>query len=197
MDISSSFDSIRPTGGHGSITMMIKEVEKQTPDAQQELFLAVIDQLTNSARAMLRRFPKVREYDEHALVNEVYEALLKKLISNDIQNRNHFFATACNHFRWTLLDLVKRKDLKTEPLDENRIPAVNGSDEVEHTEFLLFAMSELDKLPNQYRAIVESSVFLGLSFQEIAVELAIPKSTVHDHYRKAIELLRSAFSGVA
>lgn len=196
MDISSSFDSIRPNSGHGSITMMIKQVEKQSPNAQQELFLAVIDQLKTSAGAILRRFPKVRDYDEESLVNEVYEALLNKLISKDIQNRNHFFATACNHFRWTLLDLVKRRKLETEPLDEDRVAAADGSDDVEQTEFLLFAMSELDKLPKQYRAIVESSVFLGLSFQEIADELATPKSTVHDQYRKAIEMLRSAFKRI-
>jgi len=176
--------------------MMIKQVEKQSPNAQQELFLAVIDQLKTSAGAILRRFPKVRDYDEESLVNEVYEALLNKLISKDIQNRNHFFATACNHFRWTLLDLVKRRKLETEPLDEDRVAAADGSDDVEQTEFLLFAMSELDKLPKQYRAIVESSVFLGLSFQEIADELAIPKSTVHDQYRKAIEMLRSAFKRI-
>jgi len=95
-----------------------------------------------------------------------------------------------------LLDLVKRRKLETEPLDEDRVAAADGSDDVEQTEFLLFAMSELDKLPKQYRAIVESSVFLGLSFQEIADELAIPKSTVHDQYRKAIEMLRSAFKGI-
>lgn len=193
MDIRSSFDSIRPTSGHGSITMMIREVEKHSPDAQQLLFLAVIGQLKHSASAMLRRFPKVREYDEESLVNEVYEALLNKLISKDIQDRNHFFGTACNHFRWTLLDLVKRKNLETEPLDEKHIPSTHDSSDIEHTEFLLFAMSELDKLPGQYRTIVENSVFLGLSFQEIAEQLAIPKSTAHDQYSKAIELLRVAF----
>jgi len=173
--------------------MMIREVENHSPDAQQALFLAVIGQLKHSARAMLRRFPKVREYDEESLVNEVYEALLNKLISKDIQNRNHFFATACNHFRWTLLDLVKRKHLETEPLDEKHIPSPDDSSDIEHTEFLLFAMSELDKLPDQYRTIVENSVFLGLSFQEIGEQLAIPKSTAHEHYSKAIELLKVAF----
>ena len=173
--------------------MMIREVEKHSPDAQQALFLAVIGQLKHSARAMLRRFPKVREYDEESLVNEVYEALLNKLISKDIQDRNHFFGTACNHFRWTLLDLVKRKNLETESLDEKHIPSTHDSSDIEHTEFLLFAMSELDKLPDQYRTIVENSVFLGLSFQEIAQQLGIPKSTAHDQYSKAIEQLRVAF----
>ena len=193
MDISSSLDSIRPSSGHGSITMMIRKVENHSPDAQQALFLAVIGQLKQSARAMLRRFPKVREYDEESLVNEIYEALLNKLISKDIQNRKHFFATACNHFRWTLLDLVKRKNLETESLNEKHIPSTNDPNDIEHTEFLLFAMSKLDKLPDQYRTIVENNVFLGMSFQEIAEQLAIPKSTVHDQYRKAIELLRAAF----
>ena len=173
--------------------MMIREVENRSPHAEQALFLAVIGQLKHSARVMLRRFPKVREYDEESLVNEVYEALLNKLISKDIQNRNHFFATACNHFRWTLLDLVKRKNLETEPLDEKHIPSTDDSSNLEHTEFLLFAMAEMGKLPEQYRTIVENSVFLGLSFQEIGEQLAIPKSTAHDQYCKAIELLRSAF----
>jgi len=57
--------------------MMIREVGEQSPQAQQELFVTVMDQLRRSARGVLRRFPKVRELDEDALVNEVYEHLLK------------------------------------------------------------------------------------------------------------------------
>ena len=75
MDNTDSFSEIlpKPDLGFGSITMMIREVGEQSPEAQQELFVKVMDQLKRSARGVLRRFPKVRELDEDALVRILKE----------------------------------------------------------------------------------------------------------------------------
>ncbi|MBA63973.1 MAG: hypothetical protein CMJ76_16585 [Planctomycetaceae bacterium] len=198
MDITDSFNSIRPDPNpcFGSITMMIRQVGNNSPHAQQELFVAVIDQLKNSARSMLRQFPKVREFEEDALVNEIYLTLLKKLLSKDIKNRQHFFATACNYFRWTLLDLVKRKKLETEPLLDDYLLTEDKVATLEHTEFLVFAFAQLDDLTVEYRQIFESHVFLGMSFNEISEMLEIPKSTVHDHFAKTKAILKQAFKNL-
>ena len=195
MDITDPFESIRPAPNpcFGSITMMIRDGGENSPQAQEELFVAVIDQLKQSARSMLRQFPKVREFDEESLVNEIYFSLLKKLLSKDIKNRQHFFATACNYFRWTLLDLVKRKNLETEPLLDEYLSAEDNAETLEHAEFLVFAFEQLDKLPADLRRIFESHVLLGMSFNDIAVLLEMPKSTVHDRFAKAKAILKQAF----
>ena len=86
---------------------MIRDVGDQCHDAQQQLFVAVMGRLKSSARKILRQFPKVREWNEDDLVNEVYEKLLSKLLNKRIKNRRHFFSTACIYFRWKLLDFVK------------------------------------------------------------------------------------------
>ena len=145
MDNTDSFSEIlpKPDLGFGSITMMIREVGEQSPEAQQELFVKVMDQLKRSARGVLRRFPKVRELDEDALVNEVYEDLLKKLLNKRIENRDHFFATACNYFRWTLLDLVKRKNLETELLCDEQLMKDHAPNHIEQAEFHSFAFDQL------------------------------------------------------
>jgi len=192
MDNTDSFSEIlpKPDLGFGSITMMIREVGEQSPEAQQELFVKVMDQLKRSARGVLRRFPKVQELDEDALVNEVYEDLLKKLLNKRIENRDHFFATACNYFRWTLLDLVKRKNLETELLFDEHLMTDHEPNHIEQAEFHSFAFAQLDHLKGDLRQIFESHVFLGRSFAEIADRFDIPKSTAHDHFLKAKSKLR-------
>ena len=196
MDNTDSFSEIlpKPDLGFGSITMMIREVGEQSPEAQQELFVKVMDQLKRSARGVLRRFPKVRELDEDALVNEVYEHLLKKLLNKSIENRGHFFATACNYFRWTLLDLVKRKNLETELLFDEHLMTDHKPRQLEQAEFHNFAFAQLNQIRGDLRLIFESHVFLGMSFAEIAEIFEMPKSTAHDHFLKAKSKLRQLIS---
>ena len=195
MDTPDSLKTTRtnPMEGFGSITMMIRDAGNQCPEAQQQLFVAVMGKLKYSARGMLRKFPKAREWNEDDLVSEVYENLLKKLLNKRIKNRSHFFATACNYFRWTLLDLVKRKNLETEFLFNEDLISNDEPSEFEQTEFLTFAFAQLDQISSDSRQIFESHVFLGMTFTEIAEMLRIPKSTVHDHFKRAKETLRKAF----
>ena len=192
MDNTDSFSAIlpKPNSDFGSITMMIREVGDQTPDAQQELFVTVMEQLKRSARGVLRRFPKVRELDEDALVNEVYEDLLKKLLNKSIKNRGHFFATACNYFRWTLLDLIKRKNLETELLFDEHLMKDHEPNHLEEAEFHSLAFAQLDQIQGNLRQIFESHVFLGMSFAEIAERFDLRKSTAHDHFLKAKSKLK-------
>lgn len=186
----------KPTADLGSITIMIRDVGDQSPEAQQQLFVAVMGRLKVSARSMLRQFPKVREWNEDDLVNEVYEHLITRLLDKRIKNRTHLFATACIYFRWKLLDLVKRKNLETELLFEEHLISNDEPNELEQTESLTFAFSQLDKISNASRQIFEAHVFLGMSFTEISTMLRIPKSTVHDHFMRAKRTLRKAFQNL-
>ena len=172
---------------------MIRDVGDQCPDAQQQLFVAVMGRLKHSARKILQQFPKVREWNEDDLVNEVYGNLLRKLLNKRIKNRRHFFATACIYFRWTLLDFVKRKKLETVLQFDEHLVSTDEPSEFEQTELLTFAFEQLEQISNASRQIFEAHVLLGMTFTEISIMLRIPKSTVHDRFIKAKTTLRKAF----
>lgn len=195
MKFADPFDSIRSHSDSqfGSVTKMIRAVDENSPDAQEHLFAAVIEQLQSSARSVLRQFPNVRGVEEDVLVNEIYESLLKKLLSKDIKNREHFFGTACIHFRWVLLDLVKRKNLETEPLFEDQHLSTQQEVALDNVEFLTFAFEQLDKISPELRTIVDNHILLGMTFDDIAELMKLSKSTVYDRFNEALAILREQF----
>lgn len=190
-----TFDSIRPNNelGYGSITLKLRNAATGDEDAQQVLFVAVMDELKASARRILKQFPRVKSLDADMLVNDIYETLLGKLISKQFENREHFFAIACKNFRWTLLDIVNEKAVATEPLFGDHSSKDVRPDEFENEEFYKFALKYLDDIDPQLAMIVDRHLVLGMTYTEISEQTGIARSTVHERFNKATRLLKQLF----
>ena len=192
----STFDSIRPNNelGHGSITLKIQQAATGNEDAQQVLFVAVMDELKASARRIIKQFPRIKSLDADMLVNDIYETLLGILISKQFENREHFFAIACKNFRWTLLDIVNEKTIETEPLIGDHDSEDGRQDEFENEEFYRFALKYLDDIDPELAMIVDRHLVLGMSYTEISGQTGIARSTVHERFNKATQLLKKLFT---
>ena len=196
-ELDNTFNSLRPNRetGFGSITMMIQNASTGSPEETEPLFVAVMQQLRESARNMLRKFPRVNQLNEDMLVNDIYASLQKKLIAKTFVNREHLFATACLHFRWLLLDQIKKTNLETEVLHDDDLAMTEDENILQtvQADFLQFALEHLDQLDASFCSIVHKHIFLDMTFAEIAMESGIPSSTISDRFHKAIALLKKEF----
>ncbi len=166
--------------------------------SDEDLFDAVVDQLTLKARSVLRRFPSIAaKEDPEALVSEFYKKLQAVLSAADLKDRRHFFALACQHFRWMLLDLTRNRNenrnFENESVAE-QLPTpgpgietiVRGRQDVKTIfEFLDSHIKEVD------REIFNLKVMLDMTFDDIAEQIEMPRSSVYERYRKTCEKLKT------
>ena len=94
---------IRETG-FGSITLLIQKAGTGKQGHQERLWKAVLETLRVTATRVLAAFPNSRIDNPDELISGVYEQLQVRIGNEEILDRHHFFATACTHFRWAMLD---------------------------------------------------------------------------------------------
>ena len=177
--------------GFGSITLLIQQASSGDPESNDLLFSAVIKQLRETASRVLHALPNPLVTDPDALISNIYERLCIRLVNEQISNRQHFFATACNHFRWILLDEMKTHRPASGVLLDGEIEDITDPETaLIFKETIQIAIQSLDELDQTLRDIVNAHLFLGMTFHEIAIQYDIPRSTAHDRYIKAIEQLR-------
>ena len=194
------FDSLSRAGletpqkSRGSVTHMIERIGEGDEEAKEQLFDVVIEQLRDKADAILRRYQNAIGLEADDLVNTVYVQLMNRLAACEITNRQHFMGTACQHFNWLLLDTVRRK----RAIHQDLSFSLPDSDDKSPGELVVKAetfervLAALESLDESLRQVVHMRVWLDMTFEEIGQELQMPNSTVHDHYKRALDNLRMA-----
>jgi hypothetical protein len=183
---------IRETG-FGSITLLIQKAGTGKQGHQERLWKAVLETLRVTATRVLAAFPNSRIDNPDELISGVYERLQVRIGNEEILDRHHFFATACTHFRWAMLDELKKRRVDIMP---NVPDAVEDSDDhyAVENELLQLVMAKFDTLEQSLQCIVNGHLFLDMTFDELSREYGIPLSTAHDRFHSAIELLRRRVS---
>lgn len=187
----SVIDQLRPArkAGYGSITILIQNAGSGEPNHQEQLWTAVLITLRETAVRVLATFPNSTIENPDELISGVYEQLQVRMGNDEITDRHHFFATACTHFRWAMLDEFKKRRVVIMP-DVPDVVEVSDDHYAEEHEILQLVMAKLESLDESLRCIVNGHLFLDMTFDEISSEYGIPLSTAHDRFKTAIELLR-------
>lgn len=161
------------------VLQLLQECKTGKKEALDQLLPIVYDELRRLAHRLLQS-----EYAETlpttALVHEAYLKLINQH-SVDWENRGQFFGVAAQAMRRILVDHARER--LAVKRDGIKIPLEDGDTiSVELNESLLdldFALKELAKYDEIQAKIVELRYFAGLTFEEVASVLQIPRSTVH------------------
>jgi DNA-directed RNA polymerase specialized sigma24 family protein len=113
--------------------------------------------------------------------------------NEEISDRHHFFATACTHFRWAMLDELKKRRVDVMP-DVPDIVEMPDEDIAAEREMQQLVMAELGSLDESIQRIVCGRLFLGMTFEELGREYDMPLTTAYDQFNSGIELLRRRVS---
>jgi RNA polymerase sigma factor (TIGR02999 family) len=170
-----------PNPHAGDVTRLLNEMGGSTPEAINQLFPLVYDELRRVAGNMMRQ----RERPGHtlqptALVHEAYMRLSASPNEN-VRNRACFFAVAARAMRQALVEYARHKlaskrggrQVKVE-LDD----AMSCVDiELDQVLAVDEALTELEKLDPQQAKLVEMQYFVGNSIEEISAATGLPERT--------------------
>jgi DNA-directed RNA polymerase specialized sigma24 family protein len=199
MPLPTPFDSVidqfRPerATGWGSITLLIRNAGTGESEHKEELWTAVLVTLRETATRVLATFPNSSIENPDELISGVYEKLQARMGNEEISDRHHFFATACTHFRWAMLDELKKRRVDVMP-DVPDIVEMPDEDIAAEREMQQLVMAELGSLDESLQRIVCGRLFLGMTFEELGREYDMPLTTAYDKFNSGIELLRRRVS---
>ena len=160
------------------VLQLLEECKTGKKEALDQLLPIVYDELRRLAHHLLRN-----EYAETlpttALVHEAYLKLVNQH-SVDWENRGQFFGVASQAMRRILVDHARERHARKRDGIKISLDDVDTLS-VALNESLLdldFALDELAKHDEIQMKIVELRYFAGLTFDEVAAVLEIPRSTV-------------------
>ncbi|MCI0540811.1 MAG: sigma-70 family RNA polymerase sigma factor [Verrucomicrobiales bacterium] len=175
------------------VTRILGAIEKGEADAADKLLPLVYDELRRIAAHKMSAEAAGHTLQPTALV---HEAWLRLAGSNQAgwQNRAHFFGAAAEAMRRVLVEHARRKQslkrgagAEREELDESALILVAPPDE------LLAVHEALDKLAaedSQAAELVKLRYFVGMTMEEAASALGLPKRTAESLWTYARVWLR-------
>lgn len=158
------------------VTRILAAIERGEPQATEQLFPLVYDELrTLAARKMAREKPG-QTLDATALVHEVYLRLANASQAGHWQSRGHFFSAAAAAMRHILVDRARRKQSRKRgggrvriAIDEARFATADESEVLAVDE----ALAGLAAVDPQAAELVSLRYFAGLSIPDAAEVLNI------------------------
>jgi RNA polymerase sigma factor (TIGR02999 family) len=176
------------------VTRVLSAVEGGDPHAAEQLLPLVYDELRKLAAQKLAQEKPGQTLEATALVHEAYLRLVDVDTVEHWNSRRHFFAAAAEAMRRILVEQARRKKRhkhgggrRRVPLDEVQLASHEGVDE------LLAIHEALDKLAAadpQAAQLVQLRYFAGLSVEQAAETLSLPRSTAYVHWAYAKASLR-------
>lgn len=167
---------------------------------EDALFNELYDELHKLAQARMRRLPDGQTLQPTALIHEIYLRMHQRA-DRQWHGRAHFFAAAARAMHEVLVDQVRSKRAKKRGGDQHRVDitlTLVADDDVSVATVL--ALDEiLTRLAAEYpdhARIVVYRYFGGLTMEEIAEVLAIPKRTAERYWRFGRAWLKQALAGL-
>jgi RNA polymerase sigma factor (TIGR02999 family) len=162
-----------------NVTDLLKAIDQGDPQAGDQLWPLVYDELRRLAAQKLARETPGQTLQATALVNEAYLRLVGKNeeAGPAWENRRHFFGAAAEAMRRILIERARYKTaivngggLKRVPLDEELQAGPDATDRLLEIDEALTALEAHDDLAAR---LVKLRYFAGLQHQEAAAALGI------------------------
>lgn len=182
------------------VTSWLQKLGSQTPEAAQQVYTLLYDELHRVARGHMRREAQDHTLGATALVHEAWFRLSEQTRTQWL-NRGHFMAMASTMMRRILVDYAlaqraSKRGVTPEPLSTtllNRQSAALDRDVVAVHDALL----ALEAQDPRAAKVVELKFFGGLEIEEIAQALEVSAATVKRDWTLARAWLRRELGGVA
>jgi RNA polymerase sigma factor (TIGR02999 family) len=170
-----------------NVTELLRAARKGSPEASDDLFALVYQELRGVARRQLRK-NSAGTLQTTALVHEAYLKLCDQA-SLDVRDRGHFFALASRVMRQVLVDHFRRRSSEKRGGNRVHLPFEDGDIPMEDRGDALLALDRaLDKLAalnERLGRVVECRFFGGMTEQDIAGVLGVTDRTVRNDWVKA------------
>jgi RNA polymerase sigma factor (TIGR02999 family) len=186
------------------VTGILQAIEDGDPQAAEQLLPLVYDELRKLAAARLAWEKPGQTLQPTALVHEAYLRLVTPPQSPSGERRDtggrhwnsrrHFFAAAAEAMRRILVEQARRKNRPKHGGGRQRVPLHKAEPAYHDDADQLLAIHEaLDKLAAEdpeAAQLVQLRYFAGLSVEEAAETMGLPRSTAYVHWAYAKASLR-------
>ncbi|MEX1026355.1 MAG: ECF-type sigma factor [Planctomycetota bacterium] len=176
------------------VAQLLRRIDDGDASAGGELFQVLYPELRRGAEAQMRDQPASHSLQATALVNEAF-LRLRRTAAQTFSDRRHFLLAASRAMRHVLIDYARKKgalkrggEVALESLGE----LVDERDERPYDiEALELALLELEKRDGNMAKAVELRFFAGLSPDETARVLKMPRRSFDRRWRETRDWLRS------
>jgi RNA polymerase sigma factor (TIGR02999 family) len=181
------------------VTRILSAIEQGDPHAAEQLLPLVYDELRQLAAQRLAREKPGQTLQATALVHEAYLRLVDVDKARPWNSRGHFFAAAAEAMRRILVERARRRKRRKHGgewqrvnLDEADLVCLLPADELLSLHEALDRLAELDAVAAE---LVKVHCFAGLSIEEAAAFLGLPRTTAYRHWTYARAWLFSRLKG--
>ena len=182
-------------------TRLLDAVANGDPTAAAELLPFVYDELRSLAAARMAAEAPGHTLQATALVHEAYLRLVGADPGQPWDGRGHFFAAAAEAMRRILIESARRKGRVRHGGGLNRIDLADAAATAAGTPEDLLAIDEaidrLEAVDSVAARLVRLRFYAGLSVEEAAAALEIPRSTAYDHWAFGRAFLGHTLTGQA
>ena len=171
-----------------NITTLLEKMAAGESDAANELLPMVYDQLRSIARVRMRSESPGHTLQATALVHEVFMRLIGER-KVPWQNRAHFYSTAAEAMRRTLIDHAKAKRRQKRGGAVKKVPLnvadLAHQDDPENILALDDAIRRLEEQNPEAAKIVQLRFYAGLSIDDTAAAMELSPRTVDRRWKFA------------
>jgi RNA polymerase sigma factor (TIGR02999 family) len=176
------------------VTRILSAIEQGDPSAAEQLLPLVYAELRQLAAHKLSQEKPGQTLQATALVHEAYLRLVDTDQPQQWNNRRHFYAAAAEAMRRILVEQARRKHRHKHGGGRQRVP-LDEAQPVQRDEAaeLLAIHEALDQLAvedPEAAQLVQLRYFAGLSVEQAAETLGLPRSTAYVHWSYAKARLR-------
>ncbi len=176
------------------VTRILSALEQGDPSAAEQLLPLVYDELRQLAARRLAHEQPGQTLQATALVHEAYLRLVDVDQAQHWNSRRHFFAAAAEAMRRILVEQARRKHRHKHDGRRERVPLDEAQPACRDDAAELLAIHEaLDKLAAedaQAAQLVQLRYFAGLSVEQAAETMGLPRSSAYVHWAYAKASLR-------
>jgi RNA polymerase sigma factor (TIGR02999 family) len=177
------------------VTQILSQIESGDPSAAEQLLPLVYEELRKLATAKLAQEKPGQTLQATSLVHEAYIRLVDVAKAQHWNSRGHFFGAASEAMRRILVDEARRKQShkrggqgRRVPLDAADVGLTAPANELLDIDEALTRLTAED--PEAAR-LIQLRYFAGLSIEDAAELIGIPRSTAYEHWSYARVRLRT------
>jgi RNA polymerase sigma factor (TIGR02999 family) len=176
------------------VTRILSAIEQGDPHAAEQLLPLLYDELRQLAAQRLAQEKPGQTLQATALVHEAYIRLVDVEKDQHWNSRGHFFAAAAEAMRRILVERARRKTRHKHGGGKQKLSLQGVKQSYVSTDEEVLAIHDvLDKLASedpQTAQLVKLRYFAGLSVEEAAEAIGMPRSTAYVHWDYARASLR-------
>lgn len=177
------------------VTRILNAVEGGDPQAAEQLFPLVYDELRKLAAQKLAQEKPGQTLQATALVHEAYLRLVEHEKAQNWNGRGHFFGAAAEAMRRILIEHARSKsrekrggDWRRVDFEELDVATSISPDQLIALDDALTRLAALDQLAGE---LVKLRYFAGLPLDQAAVALGVSTATAYRHWAYARAWLHS------